>query len=271
MYSHIQERRKRIRPVKFNYRYMTIKDFGEIDQNRVRLYCIKNSKGSEVRITNYGGIVTSWITRDNKGNYTDVLNGFDSLQDCIEQHVDAPTAFNLNQVRWRVEIAEDYSLLLHREWNSYDDHQLVKVNITKQYKYTDDNELIIEYKASSNAIASLNLTDMLRFRLGNNITEHEVMINARMYRLENNNYLEKAGAKGNEGNYILAKKTEFSKPAATLTYYDTGRRLEVYTDKPLLYLSTHDNAICLNPKYNGKILYPEESFHSTTKYKIVHL
>ncbi len=46
-------------------------DWGEHDGKKVSLYTLVNSKGTEVKITNYGGIVTSFNTNDkrDKGRY----------------------------------------------------------------------------------------------------------------------------------------------------------------------------------------------------------
>jgi hypothetical protein len=40
---------------------------------------IENGAGSEIRITNYGGIVTSWIAPDKAGGKSNIVLGFDSL------------------------------------------------------------------------------------------------------------------------------------------------------------------------------------------------
>lgn len=291
MYSHIQERRKRIRPVKFDYRYMTIKDFGEIDNNRIRLYCIRNSRGSEVKITNYGSMLTSWITQDNLGNFTDVLSGFDNLQQCMHQQGYVLNNSDFKKARWNVEIAEDHSLLLHYEWSGYCNHQPVKTNVTRHYKYTDEDELIIEDKASSNNTAIPDLTNDFRFKLGDAISNHEIMINA-----SRNCYVNVIGQdnkiatgvsfdlKGGrlisditdevnlrDGiNYILRGKNVFSSPSATLTSYNTGRRLEIYTNHSSLFFSADNQSVCLKPNCTNKVLDQSCTFHSITKYKIVH-
>jgi aldose 1-epimerase len=57
--------------------------FGTINGKEVFLYTLKNSKGFTVEITNYGGIVTSILTADKKGNFDDVVLGYDNLQEYL--------------------------------------------------------------------------------------------------------------------------------------------------------------------------------------------
>ncbi|MGA2544714.1 MAG: aldose epimerase family protein [Verrucomicrobiota bacterium] len=45
----------------------------------VNLYTLRNGHGVEVRLTNYGGIVTSWLVPDRQGRLGDVVLGYDAL------------------------------------------------------------------------------------------------------------------------------------------------------------------------------------------------
>lgn len=292
MYSHIQERKKRIRPVKFNYRYMTVKDFGEIDKSRVRLYCIRNSRGSEVKITSYGSMLTSWITQDSQGDYTDVLNGFDNLQQCIHRYECTHNNYDIKKARWDVEIAEDHSLLLHYEWDSYYNHQPVKTKVIRHYKYTDEDELIIEDRASVNNPFIPGWGDDFCFKLGDAISDHEIMINADRYyyaslvdhrnkTTEGTPFDLRAGRLirdiageinlMNGMDYALNSNNGFSIPSVTLTSYDSGRRLEIYTNQSSLRFSADNYSVCLKPLCTDKIFEPQQVFHTITKYKIVRL
>ncbi|HEV7779930.1 MAG TPA: aldose epimerase family protein [Chitinophagaceae bacterium] len=47
----------------------------------VLLFTLQNSKGTEVMITNYGAIITSFIIRDEDGKTNDIVLGFDRIQD----------------------------------------------------------------------------------------------------------------------------------------------------------------------------------------------
>src|ERR1017187_3881456 len=54
--------------------------FGQTRDGRpVDLYTLRNVHGVEVRLTNYGGIVTSWLVPDRQGRPGDVVLGYDAL------------------------------------------------------------------------------------------------------------------------------------------------------------------------------------------------
>jgi aldose 1-epimerase len=59
---------------------ITAADFGKTpDGQAVELYTLRNSKGMEATIMNYGGIVTSLKTPDKHGKFADVVLGYDHL------------------------------------------------------------------------------------------------------------------------------------------------------------------------------------------------
>ena len=60
--------------------------FGEFEGKNVDLYTLKNTNGIEVKITNYGGIVTSIKEPDKNGKFGDVVLGYDNLQDHISNN-----------------------------------------------------------------------------------------------------------------------------------------------------------------------------------------
>ena len=60
---------------------VTSESFGKTaDGTAVRLFTLTNSSGMEVKITNYGGIVVSWMVPDRTGNPADVVLGYDTLK-----------------------------------------------------------------------------------------------------------------------------------------------------------------------------------------------
>lgn len=54
--------------------------FGEVEGKPVDLFTLDNDNGMTVKITNYGGIVTSIVLPDRNGNRSDVACGFDTLE-----------------------------------------------------------------------------------------------------------------------------------------------------------------------------------------------
>lgn len=47
------------------------------------LYILRNSLGNEIAITNYGGAVVAIMVPDKDGNYANVIQGHDNIQDVI--------------------------------------------------------------------------------------------------------------------------------------------------------------------------------------------
>lgn len=60
--------------------------FGTTPDGDVDLFSLKNKNGMEVKITNYGGIITSIIVPDKNGKMADVVLGFDSIAQYLEPH-----------------------------------------------------------------------------------------------------------------------------------------------------------------------------------------
>ncbi len=58
---------------------ITKEKFGALDGKEIDLYTLSNSQGMTVRITNYGGIITSILVPDKNGSMDDIVLGYDSL------------------------------------------------------------------------------------------------------------------------------------------------------------------------------------------------
>ena len=56
-----------------------------LDNNKsTKLYTLRNSTGMEVCITNFGARIVSIMVPDKNGNMTDVVLGFDNIEDYIQ-------------------------------------------------------------------------------------------------------------------------------------------------------------------------------------------
>jgi len=62
---------------------ITKEPFGKIESTAVDLYTLVNNKGMKVKITNYGGIITSISVPDKNGEIGEVVLGFDNLNDYL--------------------------------------------------------------------------------------------------------------------------------------------------------------------------------------------
>ena len=177
-------------------------DFGTVDGKPVYLYTLTNAKGDEVKITNYGGIVTSWISPDKNGKRSSIVLGFDSLSGYLAKPPyfgaivgrygnriakgrfkigDSTYSLAVNngsnhlhgglkgfdkQV-WEATVANDSVPVLSLSYLSKDMEEgypgNLKVNVV--YTLTDDDALQIEYTAETDKPTVLNLTNHSYFNL----------------------------------------------------------------------------------------------------------
>ena len=177
-------------------------DFGTVDGKPVYLYTLTNAKGDEVKITNYGGIVTSWISPDKNGKRSSIVLGFDSLSGYLAK----PPYFGAIVGRYGNRIAKGrfkigdstYSLAVNNGSNHLHgglkgfDKQVWEATVTNDsvpvlslsylskdmeegypgnlkvnvvYTLTDDDALQIEYTAETDKPTVLNLTNHSYFNL----------------------------------------------------------------------------------------------------------
>lgn len=195
--------------------------WGEADGKPVDLYTLTNSNGVQIKISTYGGIVTSWITPDKAGNKSNVVLGFDSLSGYLAKppyfgaiigrygnrigkgtfKIDTATyklATNngenhlhggnkgYDKVVWDAKPADSTaSLTLTYLSKDGEEGYPGNLNITVVYTLTDDNELLIDYTAETDKTTVVNLTNHSYFNLtgdvNNTILDHQLQINADKY------------------------------------------------------------------------------------------
>ena len=172
-----------------------------IDNNKsTKLYTLKNSNGMEVCITNFGARIVSIMVPDKSGNMTDVVLGFDNIEDYMQ----IPTDFGATIGRYANRIGQgkitidgkeiqlpqnNYGHCLHggpTGWqnqvfkaNQKDDKTIVLTvespdgdnnfpgnvvaNVT--YTLTDDNAIDIQYDATTDKKTVINMTNHSYFNL----------------------------------------------------------------------------------------------------------
>ncbi|UCH98603.1 MAG: galactose mutarotase [Candidatus Aminicenantes bacterium] len=179
-------------------------NFGKTKEGQpVDLYTITNANGMTVKITNYGGIVTSLKVPDKNGKFADVVLGFDSLDKYLEGHPYfgaivgrygnriARGKFTLNgteyqlatnngenhlhggikgfdKVVWNVEIVkEENEIGIKLSYLSKDGEEGYPGNLSAvvTYTLTNDNELKIHYEAETDKSTPVNLTHHSYFNL----------------------------------------------------------------------------------------------------------
>lgn len=178
------------------------KDFKTvINGKETDLFILRNSRGFEVAVTNYGGAIVAIMVPDKEGKIANVIQGFDSINALINTNeVYRSTLigrwgnrindgkFQLNGKEYQLALNDGKNHLhggptgLHRQvWDAYmtgDQNMTLncvlpyghegfsgEVKITVEYTWTDDNELIIEYFATTNKKTIINLTHHAFFSL----------------------------------------------------------------------------------------------------------
>ena len=177
------------------------------------VYTIKNDRGFEVSITKYGGAITSLKTPDRHGEFGDIVLSYQTLEDyagnpsyfgaLIGRHANriARGRFSLNGVEyqlpcnngvnhlhggfrgfdkrvWNVSEAEN---VLHLSYLATDGEEGYPGNLTAFVHYTLlDNELRVDYRATTDRDTIVNLTNHSYFNLRGvgTILDHELTLNA---------------------------------------------------------------------------------------------
>ena len=180
--------------------------WGNTDGKEVFLYTLTNAKGVQVKITNYGGTVTSWVSSDKNNKVSNVVLGFDSLSGYLAKppyfgaivgrygnriakgkfKIDGAqytlaTNNGVNHLHggnkgfdkqvWDATIANDSIASLQLSYVSKDGEEGYPGNlkVSVRYTLTDDNELKIEYTAETDKATPLNLTNHSYFNLSGDV------------------------------------------------------------------------------------------------------
>lgn len=186
--------------------------FGTVDGQPVDLYTLTNSNGQTVKITNYGGIITSINTADKDGTIEDVVLGYDSLAGYLKApsffgaavgrygNRIAKGKFTLNgqtytlaqnngpnslhggkkgfdKVIWKAEeIKTDNSVGLKLRYLSADGEEGFpgNLNVTMTYTWDNENALTIDYEATTDKPTIVNLCNHSYFNLTGN-TKRDIL------------------------------------------------------------------------------------------------
>ena len=191
-----------------------------VDGRQTDLYTLTNAAGAEVCITNFGGRIVSVMVPDRNGELRDVVLGFDNIDD----YINVPSDFGAAIGRYANRIAQgrftldgtEYDLpknnfghCLHggpEGWQykvydavAHDANSLTlridspdgdqnfpgNVTATVTYTLTDDNRIVIDYEAESDAPTIINMTNHSYFNLSGDpsrtICDDMLTVNASNY------------------------------------------------------------------------------------------
>ncbi|GAA0873349.1 galactose mutarotase [Gangjinia marincola] len=343
----------------------SIEKFIQNTENKlVDVFTLYNSNGLTATFTNYGQRLIELLTPDRYGIFKTIVLRYNTLEEYLnqeEKYLGAVIGQYANRIANGEFQLDDQEIVLdknnqgnHLHGGEHGFHNTVwevidhgknwiefatefpedlnaypgTLNVKTRYTLTDENELIIQYSATSDKTTIVNLTHHSYFNLSldtnNSILAHELQIKAdnftpikdnliptgELRSVENtpfdfrnftaigkriNNQEEQLRyAGGYDHNYVLNSNKSNAKSlvhAASSRAKDSGRTLDVFTDKPGMQLYTgnflensrgnsiHKNrtGFCLetqyypdspnHPNFPSPVLQTDQKYGSTTIYK----
>ncbi len=190
------------------------------DGTGVEIFTLKNDNGIEVRITNYGAIITSLRVPDRSGAFADIVLGFETLDGYLGAHPYfgavvgryanriADGRFRIDGIGhrlavnngpnhlhggvkgfdkqvWDAEVLGGNGVRLSRVSRDGEEGYPGNLQVAVAYSLTNYNELIVEYQATTDQPTIVNLSQHSYFNLagaGNgDILGHQLTIAADRY------------------------------------------------------------------------------------------
>lgn len=181
------------------------------------IYTLKNKNGVQVGIITLGAAVQSILVPDRCGKLCDVVVGYDTAVEYLSdtEYVGALAGryanriggarFSIDGKEYNITVNEGANTLHGGEGLHHKRFEAVatgessvslsltdpdgadgfpgKLEILVRYKLTDDNELVIDYRAQSDKDTVLNLTNHSYFNLAGSgtVLDHELTVNADSY------------------------------------------------------------------------------------------
>ena len=172
-----------------------------INGKQTDLYILKNKCGNEVAITNYGGAIIAIMVPDKDGNYANVIQSHANINDAVNgpaSHLSTLIGrysnrinkgkFQLNGKEYQLPVnsgihsihggksgfnakvwdalrMNDETLILNYVSSYGEEGFTGELKVTVAYTFNDDNELIIEYMATTNKKTVISLTNHGYFSL----------------------------------------------------------------------------------------------------------
>jgi aldose 1-epimerase len=273
----------------------------EVDGRKVSLFMLENNNGIKVYITNFGARIVALCTPDRNGQSADIVLGFDNIDDYINERmylgcIAGRYANRINKGKFSLD-GKEYTLYLNdgintlhggnkgfdkKVWEAKQEGNSViltylspdgeegypgNLTVKKIYTLTDNNELKMEYEATTDKPTIINLTNHSYFNLkgegDTTILDHYLMANASYFTPVNSELIptgeiapvagtpfdfttgkqigkdigmpdeQLAFGKGYDHNWIINKDTAGALTLAAKVWEETtGRVLEIYTTEP---------------------------------------
>ncbi|BDD06584.1 aldose epimerase family protein [Aureibacter tunicatorum] len=195
-----------------------VEPFGKTQAcQEVSLFHLKNSKGVEAVLTNYGATLVSFMCPDRDGNIEDIVLGFDNIEayEKDECYIGSTVGRNCNRIAegkfelagkefnlpinngpnhlhggidafnkrvWGSEVCDENSVKFTLRSVSNENGYPGNLDISVQYTLNDNNELRIDYRGFTDELTLCNLTNHSYFNLTggckSSVLNHELKISA---------------------------------------------------------------------------------------------
>ena len=255
-----------------------------IKGKKTALYILKNNKGCEVAITNYGGAILSIMVPDRNGNYANVIQGHDSIENHINNNPEpylstlvgrygnrickgkftidgqeyqlavnngpnhlhgGPTGFHARV--WDAELINEQTLKLNYVSADGEEGFPGNLDVTVVYTFTDDNELKIDYTATTDKKTIVNLTSHGFFSLSG-IANPTATIDNLICEINADNYIPIDETSIPTGEIATVKGTPFD----FTTPMEVGARIDA-DDQQIKHGAGYDHCWVLNKKEAGEL------------------
>ncbi|XP_076354022.1 galactose mutarotase [Tachypleus tridentatus] len=284
------------------------------DTEIIRRFTLVNENGMSIQLITYGAAITSIKVPDKNGTVEDVVLGFDNLEgyqnhpyyfgctvgrvtnrisngtfrignkEYILEKNDGPNhlhggSHGFNKIVWD-SLVEGSSVTFSHHSPSRNQGYPGEVMCYVTYQLTDDNEVLIDYKATSTQTTPLNLTNHSYFNLGGHgsgpVYNHTVTVNADYYTpvgetliptgeiadvtrtvfdlrksTDLASIMNRIPGGGFDHNFCVNGEIGTSRLAAKVFHSGSGRSLEVWTTQPGVHFYTGDS-LPTNDSLKGK-------------------
>ncbi len=293
--------------------------FGQMPNgSKAMLFTVDTEHGLIVKLTNFGACFTSIQTANSKGELDEITAGFSTLEKYINGHPHfgvtvgrfanriAKGRFTIDGVEYKLPLNNGVNHLhggnngFHNKLWSYSIKQNKKevsieftyisphleegypgnLDVSVTYTINQQNEVVIDFKATVDRTTHVNLTNHCYFNLNGfkrSIENHELLINALYYLPVDQTQIPTGelrsvigtpfdftkskmvgeSLKQIEGGidhcFAIQNAEQISSPAATLSCKSSGRKLEVYCTQPGIQVYTGNSLDGSVSGHNDKV------------------
>lgn len=288
--------------------------------DELQVITLSNKNNMELRVINFGATITHLFVPDKKGEFVDVIVGLESPLDYCKEpyskvklylgasigryagriskkgfkidgkeykiphengvHLHGGNGFD--KKIWKIESVQDNAVLFSYESHHLEEGYPGNVSVTASFTLTNDNELIIEYKAQTDTPTPVNLTSHPYLNLNGkgSVLNHLLQINSTQH-LETDECLIPTGKINDSINTVYDRNTAMklfennfngfddtfivNKDKIKASVYDceSGIGLEILSNQPAMVVYTPKKFPDLPFKSNfAQITYPAICFEA---------